>query len=53
MCISDFSTPELVTLANTLAIAISKEFSAEDMAILAAFFTILGDSLAFLSIDKK
>lgn len=52
MCISDFSTCELVTLASTLAIAMSNQLSNEDITILSAFFSALGDNLAILSIDK-
>lgn len=51
MCISDFSKCELVTLANTIAIALSNELSNEDITILSAFFNILGDSLSLLSIE--
>ena len=50
MCISDFSNCELVALSSSLAIAISNEFSKDDLAILAAFFTALGDNLAILSL---
>ena len=50
MCLSDFSNEELVVLSSTLAIAISKDFSKEDLAILSAFFTTLGDNLALLSL---
>ena len=50
MCISDFSNCELVALASSLAIAISNEFSKDDLIILAAFFTTLGDNLAILSL---
>ena len=50
MCISDFSNCELVALASTLAIAISNEFSNDDLIVLAAFFTTLGDNLAILSL---
>lgn len=50
MCLSDFSNEELVLLSSTLAIAISKEFSNEDLLILAAFFTSLGDNLALLAL---
>ena len=50
MCLSDFSNCELVALASTLSIAISKEFTKDDLAILAAFFTALGDNLAILSL---
>lgn len=52
MCISDFSNCELVTLASTLAIAISNQFSKEDVVVLAAFFTVLGDNLSLLAIDN-
>ena len=50
MCISGFSNCELVALSSSLAIAISNEFSKDDLAILAAFFTALGDNLAILSL---
>lgn len=50
MCISDFSNCELVALASTLSIAISKELTKEDLAILSAFFTALGDNLAILAL---
>ena len=50
MCLSDFSNCELVALDSTLSIAISKEFSKEDLIILSAFFTTLGDNLAILSL---
>ena len=52
MCISDFSNCELVALSSSLAIAISKQFSNEELIILAAFFTTLGDNLALLSLDN-
>lgn len=50
MCISDFSKCELVTLASSLAIAISNQLSNEELILLAAFFTALGDNLAILSL---
>lgn len=52
MCISDFSKCELLALANTIAISLSKDFSSEDLITLASFFTILGDMLALLSIEN-
>ena len=51
LCLSEFSNEELVILASTIAITISKEFCKEDLVILATFFTILGDNLALLSIS--
>ena len=50
MCISEFSNCELVALSSSLALAIRNEFSKDDLAILAAFFTALGDNLAILSL---
>ena len=50
MCISDFSSCELVALASSLAIAISSQLSNEDLILISAFFTALGDNLALLSI---
>ena len=52
MCISNFSNCELVTLASSLAIAMSNQLSNEDIAILSAFFTALGDNLAILSLEN-
>ena len=42
----------LVGLASSLAILISQDFDAEDLAILAAFITVLGDNLALLAATK-
>ncbi len=42
---------ELVTLANVIAITISQGLTSEELASYAAFFTIIGDSLAALSIN--
>lgn len=50
MCLSDFSNCEIVALASTLSMALGNEFSKEDLAILSAFFTALGDNLAILSL---
>ncbi len=49
MCISDFSNCELVALASTIAIALSKELSKEDLSVLSGFFSAIGDNLAILS----
>ncbi len=49
MCISDFSNCELVALASTIAIAISKEFTKEELSILSGFFSAIGDNLTILS----
>lgn len=50
MCLSEFSPCEIVLLASSTAIAFSKEFDKEDLAILSLFFTALGDNLAILSL---
>ena len=50
MCLSELSNEDLVILSSTLSIAISKEFSSEDLLILATFFTTLGDNLALLGL---
>lgn len=50
MSLSEFSNCELIALASTIAIAISKEFSKQDLIILAAFFSALGDNLAILAL---
>lgn len=43
----------LVTAAATLAIAISQGNDSEELTILAAFFTALGDNLALLAAKKN
>ncbi len=40
----------LLGTATVLAIQIAKERTAEDLQLLAAFFTVLGDQLALLSL---
>lgn len=50
LCISDFSSCELVALASSTAIAISNQSSKEEIVALSAFFTALGDNLAILSL---
>ena len=49
--LAEFSNEELVVIASTLSIAISKEFNTEDLVTLATFFTTLGDNLAILSLS--
>ena len=51
-CLSNLSGIELTTLANAIAIYISKNFSTEDIEKLVAFFTAIADILALASIDK-
>lgn len=46
------SNYDLVGLAASLAILISKQVDAEDLAILATFITCIGDNLALLASTK-
>lgn len=50
LCISDFSNCELLAIANTLSVAISNQTSKEDLLVLSAFFSVLGDNLALLAL---
>ena len=51
-CISNLSGIELTTLANAIAIYISKNFSEEDIYKFVVFFTAIADILALVAIDK-
>lgn len=56
--LNNLSGCEIITLANIIAIAISQNLTSDELAILGGFFTIIGDSLATLSLgtncpDKK
>lgn len=44
---------EIVTLANIIAITISQGLTSDELATYAGFFTIIGDSLATLSINSQ
>lgn len=44
---------EIVTLANIIAITISQGLTSDELAAYAGFFTIIGDSLATLSINSQ
>lgn len=57
-CLNDLNPCELVTLANIISVSIAQNLSSDELASLAGFFTVLGDSLAVLAIspnncDKK
>ena len=52
-CLNNLNGCELVTLDNTIAISISQNLNSEDAALLGGFFTIIGDSLATLSLTKN
>ena len=49
-CLSGKNNRELAVLA---AAALAQEHTAEEAARLAAFFTILGDTLALFSLDEE
>lgn len=51
-CLSNISGIELTTLANSIAIYISKNFSESDIDKFVVFFTAIADILALVSIDK-
>ena len=51
-CLSNLFGLELTTLANTIAIYISKNYSDEDIEKFIAFFTAIADILALVSVDK-
>ena len=53
MGFSNLSSCELIGLANSLAIAIGENLSADDVASLAAFTTALGDNLAIIATQKS
>lgn len=53
MGFSNLSSCELIGLASSLAIAIGKNLSADDVASLATFTTTLGDNLAIIATQKS
>lgn len=48
-CLSDKSGCELVYLASSFAIALSQGLSCEEVGVLAAFLTSVGDNLAIIA----
>ena len=48
--LNNLSGCEIVSLANIIAIAISKNLTSEEIALLAGFLVIISDSLATLSL---
>lgn len=47
-CLSDKSGCELVYLASSFAVAISQGLNCDDINLLAAFFSAVGDNLAII-----
>lgn len=53
MCFSDFSSCNLIGLASSLAISIGEDMDADELAVLAAFFTAFADNLAIIATKKS
>ena len=47
----NLSNSNLIVLASSLAVLISQDLTADEIGLLAAFFTALGDNLAILAIS--
>ena len=50
--LNNLSGCEIVALANIIAVTISQNLTSEETALLAGFFTIIGDSLATISLTN-
>ena len=50
MCISDLSGCNLIGLASSLSILLAQGLTPEEIGVLAAFFTSVGDNLALIAI---
>lgn len=53
MCFSDLSSCNLIGLTSSLAIAIGEDLTANEAAILAAFFTAFADNLSIIATAKS
>ena len=53
MCFSDLSSCNLIGLASSLAITVGEELDADELAVLAAFFTAFADNLAIIAAKKS
>ncbi len=53
MCFSDFSSCNLIGLASSLAISIGEDMDADELAVLASFFTAFADNLAIIATKKS
>ena len=53
MCFSDFSSCNLIGLASPLAISIGEDMDADELAVLASFFTAFADNLAIIATKKS
>lgn len=53
MCNSNCSGSNLIGLSSSLALIVSQDLSAEELGILAAFFTSFADNLAIIATTKN
>ena len=53
MCFSNFSDNELIVLASYVSIALSEGKSTQEISILSAFFSSLGDNLAIMALGNS
>ncbi len=51
--LNDLNGCELLALANIFTISISQGLTSEEIAVLAGFFTVVGDSLALMAINNS
>lgn len=51
--LNDLNGCELLALANIFTISISQGLTSEEIAVLAGFFTVVGDSLALMVINNS
>ena len=51
MCISDLSGCNLIGLASSLSILLAQGLTPDEIGVLAAFFTSVGDNLALIAIN--
>lgn len=51
MCISDLSGCNLIGLASSLSILLAQGLTPDEIGVLAAFFTAVGDNLALIAIN--
>lgn len=51
--LNDLNGCELLALANIFTISISQGLTSEEIAVLAGFFTVVGDGLALMAINNS
>lgn len=53
MNLNDFSSCNLIGLSSSLAILVSEDLNANELSLLAAFFTSFADNLAIIAAKKS